>query len=110
MAKQYAFILSILVAMFTIMGLIAGGYNFLDERYALASSHHLLEYRVSIHELNHVYTKSMEDVFFYRAQSRIYPDDNKIKMKLDEANSNYEKIKKQIAIMEEKRQELKLKF
>ena len=110
MVKNYAFALSILVGLFTLVGFIAGGYTFLDQRYALASEHNLLESRVSIHELNHVYRKAMEDMFFYRSQARIYPDDNKIRIKLEEVTDSCEKIKDQISKMEDKRQTLQMQL
>lgn len=110
MIKKYAFAISILVGFFTLVGFVAGGYTFLDHRYALASEHSLLESRMSIHELNHVYIKVMEDMFFYRAQARLYPDDSKIKLKLEEVTESCDKVKEQISKMEDRKQELKLKL
>ena len=110
MLRNYAFALSVLVGLFTLVGFVAGGYTFLDQRYALASEHNFLESRVSIHELHHLYRKAMEDMFFYRSQARIYPTDDKIKLKLEEVTDSCEKIKDQISKMEDRRQLLKLQI
>lgn len=103
MIRNYAVALSALVGLFTLIGFVAGGYTFLDQRYTLAAEHRSLEVRVSVNELNYVYRKSLEDLFFYRGQLRLHPNDDNIKLKLEEASSTCEKIKGQLAQMELRR-------
>lgn len=89
-------VVTILVGVFTLLGFTVGGYSFLDQRYALATNFAVLEKRVGVNELKHLYHSSLDNVYFFRKQIRINPDDPEIQAKLDEAVKERDGIKERL--------------
>lgn len=89
-------IVTVLVGVFTLLGFTVGGYSFLDQRYALAKSFVVLEKRVSVNELKHLYHSSLDNVYFFRKQARIYPNDEEVGRKLEKAEQEQESIEKRL--------------
>ena len=87
---------TIVVGIFTLLGFTVGGYSFLDERYALAKNFVTLEKRVSVNELKHLYHSSLDNVYFFRKQARLHPDDEELKTKLEKAEQEQESIEKRL--------------
>jgi len=56
----------------------------------------LLESRVSYNELNVLLRNALADQYFYRNQQRLYPIDQKVKDRLEEAESTVKDLKEQI--------------
>lgn len=77
-------------------GAIFGTHSYLDGRYALAAEHEKLEKRVTLSELEDLLRSSLENLHFYRDQSRKYPTDEDIKAKLKEAEEEVKDLKEAI--------------
>ena len=91
--REIPIVLTSIVSVFTAIGLVLGGYIFLDQRYALASSLVKVELKVAGHEMRHLYHEALNDVFFFRKQSRLHPEDPAISRKLRVAQEDAESIK-----------------
>lgn len=89
-------IITTIVGVFTLLGFTIGGYSFLDQRYALANNYVTLEKRVSVNELKHLYHSSLDNVYFFRKQARLHPNDEEIGRKLEKAEQEQESIEKRL--------------
>ena len=95
-AANASIVITSLVGFFTIVGFIVGGYSFLDQRYALATNFVMLEKRVDINEVRHLYHASLSDTYFLREQARKHPEDSNIAKKLEESESETNSLKKRL--------------
>jgi len=87
--------LSTIALMFSLIATICSGLFYFDFRYALASDHIALEQRVSYNEINYLYRMALEEYHFYKQQSTKYPHDQDIQLKLEQATSELEMLKKE---------------
>ena len=84
---------------------LAGGFLYLDERFALAADVVKLEQRVSLNELSALYKTALENLYFYRSQNRKYPDDEDLKTKLKESEGEVKDLKTLITTLKKKKLE-----
>lgn len=81
---------------FLILSSVWGGYMIVESRYAKAANLLHLESRVVLNELASARIRAMNYVYFLRDQSRKYPNDERIKQQLIEAEKEVKLIDKQI--------------
>lgn len=93
---EWASVATAVSGVFVIFGLVFGAYIFIDKKYALATDLYKLETRVEVHELRHLYHDALNDVYFFKKQSRIHPSDEKIYEKLREAEDLAEGLKRKM--------------
>lgn len=79
-----------------ILGAFFGSYAYLDSKYALASEVQKLERRLSLKELKDLYKDALENLYFFRKQSRKHPGDEDLKKKLKESEVECDLLKNQI--------------
>ena len=89
-----------IITLATIVGIAFSVFFFLDGRYALSGEVMKLEQRVKVNELRDLERKAMEDVYFYRQQQRKYPADRQVVDKMDEAETELNKLRKQLEEVE----------
>ena len=99
-------------AALTVTALLAAGSGLVginshfDNRYAQAAEVEKkiekVETRLTLAELRALARAAQEDVFFYRDQSRKYPNDPDVKDKLKEAEDTMTDIKRQIRELEKR--------
>lgn len=105
--KLIGIIISISTGVFSMFALTFGGYAFLDKRYAMAVDHKALEMRVTINEVEDLRREAMKEVFFFRKQSRLHPEDYEIQEKLKDAESNSLELKDLTLKLKEKQKSLR---
>ena len=107
--KLIGIIVSVSTGIFSMFALTFGGYAFLDKRYAMAVDHKSLELRVTINEVGDLRREAMKEIYFFRKQSRLHPDDYEIRGKLKEAEESYVELKDLILKLKDKQKNLRSK-
>ena len=107
--KLTGIIVSVSTGIFSMFALTFGGYAFLDKRYAMAIDHEALELRVTINEVGDLHREAMKEVYFFRKQSRLHPNDYEIKEKLKEAEESSVELKDLSLKLQEKQKNLRSK-
>jgi len=69
------------------------GFFYIEERFAKADDLKKVEIRLEINELQTLYKTALENLYFYRDQSRKYPNDEKLGEKLVEAEEEVKDLK-----------------
>lgn len=108
--KMIGIIVSVSTGLFSMFALTFGGYAFLDKRYAMAVDHKALELRVTINEVADLRIEAMREVYFFRKQARLHPDDFQIKEKLKEAEESSTELKDLSLKLKEKQKNLRSKL
>jgi len=85
LVKGVGFVITVSTGIFSMFALTFGGYAFLDKRYALARNHKALELRVTVNEVEDLRRESLKEVYFFKKQQRLHPEDYEIQEKLKEA-------------------------
>ena len=88
--------LALLATIIAIFGSLFGGYAYIDSRYALAAEVKELETRLTLKELKDLYKEGLDNLYFFRKQSRKYPGDEEVAKKLKAAQDECDLLKKQI--------------
>lgn len=91
--KGVGSMITISTGIFSMFALTFGGYAFLDKRYALAINHKALELRVEVNEVGGLHRDAMKEVYFFKKQQRLHPDDYEIQGKLKEAQEESDQLK-----------------
>lgn len=91
--KGVGSMITISTGIFSMFALTFGGYAFLDKRYALAIDHKALELRVEVNEVGGLHREAMKEVYFFKKQLRLNPDDYEIQEKLKAAQEESEQLK-----------------
>jgi len=91
--KGIGAVITISTAIFSMFALTFGGYAFLDKRYALAINHKSLALKVEVNEVNGLHREAMKEVYFFKKQQRLHPEDYEITSKLKEAQEESDQLK-----------------
>lgn len=84
----------IAIATFTLLfSTVITSFFYIEERFAKADDLKKIEIRLEINEIQTLYKTALENLYFYRDQSRKYPDDVKVKKKLDAAEEEVTDLK-----------------
>ncbi len=85
-----------------LIGITFSVFFFMDNRHVSSISFSRLAVTVSTNKLENTLHKALENLYFYRDQLRKYPDDDKLKKKLEEAEDEVKNIKERIKKLKEK--------
>jgi hypothetical protein len=85
-----------LAVIFTIIGSIVYGKDYLDNRYATKAEHQSLKFEVKLNKLHDTYRDALDHMFFYHTQAQKYPNNLEIAKKLKKAQDHVDLIKKQM--------------
>lgn len=83
-------------------GTVYGVQSFFDDRYASKEEVQEVKKRLTLQELKNLLKEALEEMYFWRQQSRKYPEDEEIKKRLKESEEHVADIKKQINDLEKK--------
>jgi len=72
---------------------VFSSFFYIEGRFAKADDLKKVEIRLEINELQTLYKTALENLYFYRDQSRKYPEDTKLKEKLTEAEEEVKDLK-----------------
>jgi len=95
-------IIKLISGLIVLIGIAFTVFFFMDNRHASSTSFNRLAVAVSTNKLENTLHKALENLYFYRDQLRKYPNDDKIKKKLEEAEDEVKNIKDRIKKLKEK--------
>lgn len=100
---EYKNLILTLTATLGLISSVFAGYFYIDNRYALASSHVKLEQRVSVNELQATYNEVRAEYYFLKKQVRQYPDNQELKDELEVVKEQLLDLKKQLNLLKGKK-------
>lgn len=101
--------LKLIASIFSLIGVVIGGFLFLDTRtHTIANSVvtpvkvqvFALDKRVKLNELKELLREAQEELLFWKRQLRKYPDDEEVKQEYDEAKERVNELKERIKELE----------
>ena len=85
-----------ITAVFALISITFAGFFFIENRYTHQPEFLSLQKRVSINELQRQLRQAEEEAAYYRRLLRDYPNDERIKEKLRQAEKRVERLEREI--------------